>query len=343
MMTSASGIDLESEKLAEALESVLPQVFELFIPHIELMIGRKVSARPTRLDFAQLVPKLKRLLPILTELESLKAAPITAESQARQYQLMNKYIRLTMTGIPRHMDPLEYVVAKAREMCDPPRGIRLPPGLDYQSKHDGLLEFARDVSASSHEAAREFIAAATTERQLVAQFQRAYGNIMLPRDLKMPPLRITSRSAERVKLAMRDVASDWEALVNLVYGIQRIGQGRALTWSATRQVALRDKVSALRNDARLVSLGKDEWVTVRNSLDHGWAYYAPANRSIEFPDRHSHVSWPLHEAVHNGRDMFLANAAMMHLPNLAGVQPLIRMEPWVKVMSAATRQTVSTT
>jgi hypothetical protein len=214
----------------------------------------------------------------------------------------------------------------------------LPEGLDYKSKHVGLQDFVSEVVVASDSSKIDtFLQGSITERQLVAQFQRVFNELSLPREFRKFPTKITLTSAEKVKLALRDVTADWEALVNLVYGLQLLKQGREATWTSVRKVALRSKITALRQDPRLIPIAKEEWVTVRNSLNHGWAFFDPKNEVMQFPDRSRRVSWPFRQAFYEGIDAYLANMAMFKIwsfINTARMKALETQLAWVREIAS---------
>ena len=60
-------------------------------------------------------------------------------------------------------------------------------------------------------------------------------------------------------------------------------------------------------------MAKKEWVTVRNALAHGSAYFDPSVKKIVFKDVKRSISWSLERTYLEGCDVFLANVAMLHM------------------------------
>jgi len=257
------------------------------------------------------------------------------EHEQRIFFLVNQLIGFGLARKPRKILPLEYVVQEARKLCEEPTKFQIPSGLDYSAKHAGLREFMRylviQVDSTKID---EFIQQSISEHHLVPAFQRALGKFMLPIPLRIPPLRINKYSSERLKNALREVLGDWESLISFTYGFTKMVQKKPKTWSEIREVSLYDKVQVIRKDNHLIGLAKEEWVTIRNSLDHGTAYYNPNTQTIEFPDRKVHCSLTLDQTVKEGQDIFLANVAMLHIINLIKGEQILKIEPWVSKMSA---------
>lgn len=156
-----------------------------------------------------------------------------------------------------------------------------------------------------------FLKETWSDHPLLPQLQRAVNEVALPKALRRPISARTVQTVERLKLAIRDVTSDWEALVSLVYGFALLKQGKQASWANIRKVNLWDKTQLILDDSRLNSLARREWVTVRNSLDHGAAFYDPNKNSIEFRDNTRVVSWSIDQTLMEGIDIYLANSAML--------------------------------
>jgi len=300
----------------EALPQVFPQVLDRLVPEFEMLTGKRLKTAATRLDLKSLERKLRKVWTALHQLEKVCGEPLTPESAKRVLELLNRLIRSAVPRIPGDRDPTEYLIREVEKQSELPANLALPHGLDYGRKHLGLRAFIEELLASVDRSRLDaFLEGAITGHQLVSQFQRILGKTSLPKELRKPPARVSRSSAERLKMGLRDVTADWDALVNLVYGLVQLKQGQQPTWGKVRRVSLWDKVIAVRKDSRLVTLSKQEWVTVRNSLDHGLAFFDPAKESIEFPDRNRRVSWPINCAFLEGIDIYLANSVMLRTWN----------------------------
>lgn len=309
---------MNQTEIDAAISSViqaLPSLFDRTATEFEILTGRKAKHPLSDVELKKVEKQLRSLAPVLKELGELYEKPLLPKTAYKLIHALNRMCRRTLRGIPRNAEPIEYLLQQVKLQSEIPSGIEiLPQGLDYKTKHLGIEDFVSEVvRVSDGSKIDEFLQGSFTERQLVAQFQRAFNKLSLPKEFRRFPATITLKSAERVKLALRDVMADWEALVNLVYGLDLLRQGRDATWSSVRQEALRNKISALLRDGRLSAIAKTEWVTVRNSLDHGRAFFDPKNEVMEFPDISRRVSWPFRQAFLEGIDAYLANIAMFKI------------------------------
>ena len=94
--------------------------------------------------------------------------------------------------------------------------------LDYETKHLGLQSFVHDVVSSvNYTELSAFLELGFSERQLVSQYQRSYNKLMVPKELQRYPQRPSRRWIEKLKLALRDVTADWEALLQMLESMRQ--------------------------------------------------------------------------------------------------------------------------
>lgn len=317
----------EIDETISTLAQTLPTLLEKLGTEFEIITGRKAKTPPSRIDLDKIARKFRKLASIAKQFEKLSSEALTPKSAQKILELFNRMFRLSVTGIPRNTEPIKYVIQVVKRQAEIPSGLVLPQGLDYKTKHLGLQDFLFELVSSVDSSHLDtFLQGTFTERQLASQFQRAFNNLSLPKELRSAPLKISLRTAERLKLALRDVTADWEALINLVYGLYLLKQGQRATWASIRRERLRNKVATLRQDSRLVHLTKPEWVTVRNSLDHGLAFFDPDKESLEFPTNTGRVSWNISAAYSEGVDIFLANLAMLKVFNFLNAAKIEKFE-----------------
>lgn len=300
----------------ETLLQTFPKILDRLVPEFEILTGKEFKTTTTRIDLKSLERKLRKLWIVVREFEKVSQEILTPESAKTRLELLNRMIRLAVPRIPRNEEPIEYLIREVERQSQIPSGFAPPQGLDYQTKHLELQAFINELIPSVDKSELDaFLRNSVTERQLVSQFQRVFSKMSLPKELKRPPMTISAGSIERLKLGLRDVTADWDALMNLLYGLILLKHGRLPTWGGVRRVSLWNKVGSVCQEARLVTLAKQEWVTVRNSVAHGWAFFDPAKKTIEFRDRTRTVSWGVERAWLEGIDIYLANSAMLRTWN----------------------------
>jgi hypothetical protein len=118
-------------------------------------------------------------------------------------------------------------------------------------------------------------------------------------------------TAERIKIGLREVTADWERFITFVYGLWSLKKGAERNISDLLGDCLQNKVEAICIDTRLAAIAKQDWVTVRNALDHGRAPFDPRQNKIEFRDDRRSVSWDLKQCWLEGCEIYLANIAML--------------------------------
>ena len=300
----------------ETLLQTFPRILDRLVPEFEILTGRKFKTTATRIDLKSLERKLRRLWIVIRQFQKVSHEMLTPESAKRRLELLNHMIRLAVPRIPRNAEPIEHLIREVERQSQIPFGFVPPQELDYQTKHIELQAFINDLVTSVDKSRLDaFLQSSLIERQLVSQFQRVFSKLALPKELERSPVKTSARSVERLKLGLRDVTADWDALMNLLYGLFILKQGGVPTWSGVRRVSLRNKVSSVCQEARLVTLAKQEWVTVRNSIAHGWAFFDPVKETIEFRNRTRTVSWGAERAWLEGIDIYLANSAMLRTWN----------------------------
>lgn len=302
----------EIDEAMSTLVQAFPQFLEKLRAEFEIFTGKKAKTPPPRMELDKVERKFRKLASIVKQFKKLSDEASTPTTAQEMLQLFNHMLRLSVPRIPRNREPLEYVIQEVKRYAGILLRFSLPEGLDYKTKHLQLQGFISElISSVDNSQIDVFLQDSFTEHQLVAQFQRVFGKCSLPKELRRIPSKISLRTAEGLKFALRDVTADWEALINLVYGLYSLKQGQQPTWASIRKESLRNKVTALRRDPQLTPLAKQEWVTVRNSLDHGLAFFDPNKESIEFPNRSRRISWNINTAYLEGIDIFLANLAML--------------------------------
>lgn len=328
-----------SSEAAETLLQSFPQIFSRLTLEFEILTGKKFKPTATRINLKSFERKLRKLVTVVRQMEKVSVETLSPESAKKRLELLNRMIRLTVPRIPKNKEPVEYLVQEVERQSQVPSGFVLPQGLDYQTKHLEFEAFVNELVTSVDKSSLDaFLETSFTERQLISQFQRVFNKMSLPKELERPPVKITAKSIERLKLGLRDVTVDWDALMNLLYGLVLLKRGRVPTWSGVRRVSLWNKVGNVRQEPRLVTLANEEWVTVRNSIGHGWAYYDPAKESIEFPDRTRRVSWAVDHAFLKGIDIYLANSTILRTWNFVQTANLQPFKEQVAQLKALTSQ-----
>lgn len=313
--TNSAAIN-EIDNAMSILAQIFPELLEKLGVEFEIITGKRLRPHPLGLDLTKIERKLRDLALVVEQFKELSDEVLTPKSAQKTLQLFNRMIRLSVPRIPRNKEPIEYLVQQVKRQAEIPSSLVLPKGLDYNIKHLQLQNFISElISSVDNSQIDAFLQATFTERQLVTQSQRIFGKPLLPKELSRIPSKISPRTVEGLKLALRDVTANWETLINLVYGFYLLKQGQQPTWASIRREHLRNKVTALCQDYRLTPLMKQEWVTVRNSLDHGSAFFNPHKESIEFPNRTRGISWSISTAYFEGIDIFLAYSAMLRVFN----------------------------
>ena len=247
----------------------------------------------------------------------MKDETLTPTSARRILYLLNDLFRLSIRRIPKSREPIDYMIDTIERIRRVPSNQGLPKSLDYSSKHNGLIFFIDGLLATVPKSNIDlFLNNTLSERQLVPQFQRALNNLSLPKGLRTCPSRTTVSTMEKLKLALHDVTTDWESLINLVYGLILLKDGSVPSWYNIRKVALWDKIGKVGQESTLGNLVKPEWVTVRNAIDHGRAFFVPSEGTISFQDRNKANSWTLAQAYLETVDIYLANQAMLRTLNI---------------------------
>jgi hypothetical protein len=306
----------KNDELGNILQ-MLPQMMEQLRTEFELVSGKRLTANFSSAKLASLGRGFKKLYDIAQQFEAVKNKELTPVSARERLSLMNKYLRLIMRRIPKNREPLDYMIELLERLRQVPSNQDLPEGLDFTSKYDGLCIFIDKLLAVVPKSSINlFLNSGLSEHQLVPQVQRALNNLSLPKGLKIPPRRATIQTMEKLKLALHDVTTDWEALIDLVYGLVLFKDGQVPTWGNIRKVTLWDKVGKLGQEPNLAALAKPEWVTVRNVIAHGRALFIPSEAGIRFPDRKRTVFWTLAQAYLEAVDIYLANQAMLMIWNI---------------------------
>lgn len=330
----------EIDQVMDNLSQTIPQMFDKLIPELELFTGKKAKKLPSSSELDVAVKKLRKLGVVLRQLEELKGRELTPKVAAQVISLLNRMVRLMVPRIPRRAEPLDHVIEFVHRMSALPTIGRLPEELDYTKKHWSLRDFVRSLVQSVDEApVSNFLQEAFAGHYLVPQFQKIFSRIYLPKDLQKLGPKNSMRSIEKLKVGLRTVTADWEVLINLLYGLVSLKAGKPATWVKIRsEVSLWDKVHKVLTEPLLNPLAKLEWVTVRNALDHGFAFFDPNTNVIRFQDLRREVSWETYEAWLQGIDIYLSNCAMMHTWSFVTVERNRLFEDMVNRLRELSRQ-----
>jgi hypothetical protein len=318
---------------------MLPQMMDEFRTEFELLAGKRLTSSFSSAELGSLERKLKKLYLIAQQFERAKDEALTPVSARERLSLMNDYLRLIMRRIPKSQEPIDYMIDSLERLKQVPSNQGLPKGLDYTVKHNGLCIFINKLLAAVPKSTVNlFLNSGLSEHQLVPQFQRVLNNLSLPKGLRTPPRQATIQTMEKLKLALHDVTTDWEVLIDLVYGLILLKEGQVPTWSNIRKVALWDKVGKVSQEPSLAALTKYEWVSVRNVIDHGRAFFVPSEAGIRFPDRNRMVFWTLKQAYLEAIDIYLANQAMLRIWNIVQTADLTYFTEQLALLRALAQQ-----
>jgi hypothetical protein len=310
---------LDSDKADElgTILQMLPEMMDKFRAEFGLLSGKSSVSNLSSTELASLERKIKKLYLVAKQLETVKDEDLTPTSARKRLSLMNSFFGLITRRNPKSQEPIDYMIESIERIRRVPSNQGLPKGLNYTIKHDGLCVFIDGLLAIVPKSDVDlFLSSGLSEHQLVSQFQRALNNLSLPKGLRTPPSRATVQTMEKLKLALHDVTTDWEGLIDLVYGLILLKEGSVPSWAAIRKVALWDKVGKVNQEPSLGGLVKSEWVTVRNVIDHGRAFLVPSEGKIRFPDRSRTISWSFEQAYIEAVDIYLANQAMLRIWNI---------------------------
>lgn len=302
-----------SEEDIDKLLQKLPQFSEKLRDGVEILTGKKAR---TPLPNSDVKNNFRIMAPMVNQFEELQRPPLTPAKAKRMLVILNRLLRLSNPNIPRNIEPIAYLIKAKKQLAEGPQGLILPRGLDYRIKHLQLYSFACDLIDSAEASQVDsFLEYSLSEQHLISPFQRAFSGLVLPQEFRKPVKRVSIRTAEKVKSALREVTADWEVLINLIYGLLLLKQGQKPYWDSIRGTSLQNKVMALSKDPRLNTLVKQEWVTVRNSLSHGTSFFKPREKCIEFRDRKRSITWSVDTTYTEGAKICLTNFAMLQTPN----------------------------
>ena len=318
---------------------MLPYIVKQLRSEFELISGKPFISEFTSAELRSLERRLKKLYLIAQQIEVVKEEELTPVSAKKRLSLMNDCFRITIRRIPKNREPLDYAIELIERLRQVPSNQGLPEGLDFTSKYDGLCIFIDKLLAVVPKSSVNlFLNGGFSEHQLEPQLQRAFNNLSLPKGLKTPPRRTTMQTVEKLKLALHDVTTDWEVLINLVYGLILLKDGQIPTWSETIRVTLWDKVGKLSQEPNLAALAKPEWVTVRNAIAHGRALFVPSEAGIRFPDRKRMVFWSLSQAYIEAINICLANQTMLGIWNIIQLADVTNFAKQITQLRALAQQ-----
>lgn len=329
----------ELEQAIDRLPQMIPIMFNKLVPEFELFAGKKLKKQLSTSDLDVIIRNLKRLLSTLKEIEKLRKQELTSRTATQMIRLMNRRIRLFVKGIPRGTEPIDYVMKVTYQMSDVPALVSLPQELDYVEKHRNLCEFVCELVQSPNETKlNNFLQDAVTGHHLVSQFQKVLNKISLPKELQEPDTINSVKDIERLKLGLRGVTADWEGWVNLLYGLVLLKSGLDTTWNKIYKVSLWSKANKVLTEPLLKPLAKLEWITMRNALDHGSAFFDPSRNSIVFQDVRRKVSLGAREAWLEGMDIYLANCAATYIWNFSSLERVKSFERLVDSLRQLAQQ-----
>jgi len=299
----------EMAELKAKSRGMIPEITQSVIREWELLSGtkKKIPISGDLLDSLMLLSAEG-----LAQIHDLATALEDSEVAKCELAFMNSLFARAVEGIPPDMEPIEYIMHEMEKLCAIPPEMVIPRGLDYESKHRGLQEFVNEVVfLVDASAINDFLKHVFGEHELVSQFQRAFNKKLLPEELKSRPMRMNFNTAERIKIGLREVTADWERFITFAYGLWSLKKGTKRNISDLLGDHLRNKVEAICIDTRLAAVARQDWVTVRNALDHGRAPFNPQQRKIEFRDVRRSVSWDLKQCWLEGCEIYLANIAVL--------------------------------
>ena len=290
---------------------MIPEITQSVIQEWELLSGtkKKIPISSDLLDSLMLLSAEG-----LAEIHDLATALEDSELAKYELAFMNSLFARAVEGIPPDIEPVDYVMREIEKLCAIPPEMVIPPGLDYDTKHRGLREFVGEVVVClvAPSMMNELLKHTFQEHELVSQFQRAFNNKLLPEELKSRPMRMNFNTAERIKIGLREVTADWERFITFVYCLWSLKKGTERNISDLLGDRLQNKVEAICMDTRLAAVAKQDWVTVRNALDHGRAPFNPRQKKIDFRDVRRSVTWDLRQCWMEGCELYLANVAMLY-------------------------------
>lgn len=261
-----------------------------------------------------------RIMPIIYELEQFQKNVDTPESQERTYWLISEYMRIIHGSAVGEGLPLKNARQLLEELVEAPSDFTSLYGLDLVNKHLQLRQFIYELVAESPRFEIEtFLGDIIINRCITAQTQRATGGHLFPDVFLDQGIELNLDTTELLKSGLAQVLADWEQLVNLVYGLVCIKKRVVKDWQNVGKVALLDKVAAMDRATGLDILVDRAWVTVRNSIDHGKAYFDPTVLRIRFVDKNNEVQWDLGDAQREGSDIVLSNHVMLQTFNFVEV------------------------
>ena len=257
-----------------------------------------------------------KLVPIIQKLEQTAEEIGTPESQELRYWLLHEYMKIIQGDSVGEEPPLKRARRIVEESVEIPPELIPPYGIDLTAKHLKMRQFIQElVEESPRHEIETFLSDVLIGHRITAQTQRAMGGHLFPDVFLDGVAQLDLNTTELIKSAFSQVLADWEQLVNLVYGLICIRKGTVKGWQHIEQVALLDKVTAMSENSELDNLVSKDWVTVRNSIDHGKAYFDPKLSKIRFADRNNEIQLNIGEAQREGSDIALSNHVMLQAFN----------------------------
>jgi len=257
-----------------------------------------------------------KLIPVDRKLERFAEGICTPESLELRYWLLHEYMTIIQEDSVSGEQPLKRARRIVEKLVEIPLGLIPSYGIDLTTKHLKMKQFIQElIEESPRHEIETFLSDVVFSRRIAAQTQRAMGGHLFPDIFLDEDAQSDRDTTEQLKSAFSQVIADWEQLVNLVYGLVWIRKGTEKNWQHIEQVSLLDKVAATNGNSELEPLVKIDWVTLRNSIDHGKAYYDPIFSRIKFADRKNEIQLNISDAQREGSEIALSNHVMLQIFN----------------------------
>lgn len=313
----------EPQNIRTDLEKKIPQIVGSVTGEFALLTMKKPVIHAIEDSLRVMIPHTAKKLEEFTEIAKPFTNPDDPKLAEAGLTLINKLFAFSIKDMPTEMDPTDYVINEMEKLCKVPSDIIAPPELDYAYKHTELQNFINELVLSLDNSDLDnFIGYILSEHELLSQFQKVINRKLLPEGLKKRPIRARFQTYEKIKESLQSVTADWERLLTLLYGLIKLKNNKRRDFEQVLSDNLRNKVKAARKDSRLVPIAKEEWVTIRNALDHGKAHIIRQQRAIRFVDRKTTITWNIDRVYLEGNDMFLANVAMLYILNFINAASL---------------------
>jgi hypothetical protein len=231
------------------------------------------------------------LVALIERCEAIERVP---DTQAQE-RLIIEFFRslVNMDTRPDQVDhwPFPAALARSAKVAAPLKGRINRAPWHNRERHDHYRRFLSHlVALRGGDSVLQYMNV-YFESALLVQFQRYLAEGLFPPALRRAPRRRTVAVVREQRKEWQSIASDWDRLTRLVYGLLRLEGGERLSWEQTAQPSLGTRVKQhLLVNPCLAPLVQPDWVTIRNALDHGTYIYNPARDRVEFADVHSTIA-----------------------------------------------------